>query len=140
MPYFLSFFISFFAWSSREFKSFVVKRYELGQSISKCGRARPHLEIDCPSSYRLTTKLLNSRDDHAKKEIKKERKYGISWTERWLEGKFWREFCFLRSTRLDRGMNLCWFMIFSSRFFLKNVRDRGKFSFLFFSGRKLRWC
>lgn len=103
-------------------------------------RARPHLEIDCPSSYRLTTKLLNSRDDHAKKEIKKERKYGISWIKRWLEGKFWREFCFLRSTRLDRGMNLCWFMIFSSRFFLKNVRDRGKFSFLFFSGRKLRWC
>lgn len=35
-------------------------------------RARPQLEIDCPRSYRLTTKLLNSRDDHAK-ERKKER-------------------------------------------------------------------
>lgn len=34
-------------------------------------RARPQLEIDCPRSYRLTTKLLNSRDDHAK-ERKKE--------------------------------------------------------------------
>lgn len=98
-------------------------------------RARPQLEIDCPRSYRLTTKLLNSRDDHAKERKGEKRKYGIRWTARWLEGKFWREFCFLRPRRLDRGAivkaNLCWFMIvrfFSGRNF-RNVRDWGKFFF-----------
>lgn len=37
--------------------------------------ARPQLEIDCPS-YRLTTKLLNSRDDHAKKKRKEKKERG----------------------------------------------------------------